>query len=318
MPFNQPPALARRATRIHRWLLALGLFVVVLSAGYYWLFGDGGALSSAEYSFDINTVRKTAASMAGARGTDIQVETLSHKAVPETTMVAGTGWRQVDLVRVAYRVAFPDQSIVIDTAYDAETARKRGENRYDDEAWLRLQEGMRSATHIIVTHEHADHIGGLLASPYWKEVLPKALITEEQFDNPQGSLPLTWPEDSRGKYKPLRYDTLLAIAPGVVLIKAPGHTPGSQMIYVQLAGGQEYLFMGDVASLLDNVRQTSIRSRLVTKFISGDDRAEVVAETKALHRLAVDEPNIVLVPGHDGAAISTLIDRKLLTTGFAP
>ena len=76
--------------------------------------------------------------------------------------------------------------------------------------------------------------------------------------------------------------------------------------------------MGDVASLLDNVRQTSIRSRLVTKFISGDDRAEVVAETKALHRLAVDEPNIVLVPGHDGAAISTLIDRKLLTTGFAP
>ena len=84
MPFNQPPALAGRVTRIHRWLLAVGLFVVVLSAGYYWLFGDGGALAGAEYSFDVNMVRKAAASITGARATDIQVETISHRLVPET------------------------------------------------------------------------------------------------------------------------------------------------------------------------------------------------------------------------------------------
>ena len=90
------------------------------------------------------------------------------------------------------------------------------------------------------------------------------------------------------------------------------------MIYVQRADGQEYLFMGDVASMLDNVRQGSIRSRLVTNFISGDDRTEVVAETKALRGLAMNETNVALVPGHDGGAILALIDRKLLTPGFAP
>jgi glyoxylase-like metal-dependent hydrolase (beta-lactamase superfamily II) len=308
-----------RAARIKRGLLVLALsLVVVLSAGYFWLLGDGGAFSSADYALDVAAVRQAAASINGARATDIQIETISHTDVPEAVMVAGTGWQRVDLVRVGYHLVFPDQSIIIDTAYDAETARQGGADRYDNAAWRRLQDAMRSASHIVVTHEHADHIGGLLASPYWPELLPKALVTQEQFDNPQGAWPAVWPEGSREWFKPLRYDALLAIAPGVVLIKAPGHSPGSQMIYVQRADGQEYLFMGDVASMLDNVARVSIRSRLVTNFISHDDRAEVVAETKALHRLAAAEPNIALVPGHDGAALTALADKKLLTVGFTP
>jgi glyoxylase-like metal-dependent hydrolase (beta-lactamase superfamily II) len=32
---------------------------------------------------------------------------------------------------------------------------------------------------------------------------------------------------------------LVEFGPGVVLIKAPGHTPGSQMIYVVLASGRD-------------------------------------------------------------------------------
>jgi len=319
MHSSRQKAPASRGARIRRWLSVFALsLVIVLSAGYFWLFLDGSAFSSADYAFDIDAVRKAAATINGARATEIEVETISHTAVPETVMVAGTSWQRVDLVRVSYRVIFPDQSIIIDTAYDAETARKGGADRYDDAAWGRLQDAMRSASRIVVTHEHADHIGGLLASPYWHDLLPKALITAEQFDNPQGSWPAAWPEGSRAEFKPLRYDALLAIAPGIVLIKAPGHSPGSQMIYVQRADGQEYLFMGDVASMLENVSRVSIRSHLVTNFISHDDRAAVLAETKALHRLAAAEPGIALVPGHDGAAIAALVESKLLTAGFTP
>jgi glyoxylase-like metal-dependent hydrolase (beta-lactamase superfamily II) len=46
------------------------------------------------------------------------------------------------------------------------------------------------------------------------------------------SRPVQWPEGSRESFKPLDYTGYSAVAPGVVLIKAPGHTPGSQIIYV--------------------------------------------------------------------------------------
>jgi glyoxylase-like metal-dependent hydrolase (beta-lactamase superfamily II) len=54
------------------------------------------------------------------------------------------------------------------------------------------------------------------------------------------------------------------IVPRVVLIKAPGHTPGSQMVYVKRADGQEILFLGDVAWQMRNIEEVRERARLVT------------------------------------------------------
>jgi glyoxylase-like metal-dependent hydrolase (beta-lactamase superfamily II) len=104
----------------------------------------------------------------------------------------------------------------------------------------------------------------------------------------------------------------------VVLIRAPGHTPGSQMIYVRRADGREYLFMGDVASLLGNVENQKIRSRLVTDFMTHEDRDAVMGQVMALHALHGAQPGIVLVPGHDAAAIDALIRDEALVAGFAP
>ena len=103
---------------------------------------------------------------------------------------------------------------------------------------------------------------------------------------------------------------------GVVLIKAPGHTPGSQMIYVHQADGREFLFMGDVASMLDNVRLQQQRSRYVTSRISGDDRAAVAAQLQAIAQTSRENPALILVPGHDAATIERLTQRGLLVRGF--
>ena len=166
-----------------------------------------------------------------------------------------------------------------------------------------------------MTHEHIDHIGGLLTSPHLLRLLPRTILNPEQFADSGRSAGL-WPRGSRAGFRPLAYQGMIAIAPGVVLIRAPGHTPGSQMVYVQRADGQEYLFMGDVASIADNVRLQRICSRLVTDSMTLDDRRAVMLRTMALHRLAAAEPRIALVPGHDAVATVAFERSGLLVRGF--
>jgi glyoxylase-like metal-dependent hydrolase (beta-lactamase superfamily II) len=119
-------------------------------------------------------------------------------------------------------------------------------------------------------------------------------------------------------YAPISYQQYLAAAPGIVLIKAPGHTPGSQMIYVRTANGAEFLFLGDVAWLFRNIELQRERARLITTFmIKEEDRHAVFGELAALKRLHAAQPGIHIVPGHDGAAIDELVAAGWLKSGFS-
>ncbi len=303
--------------RFYPVIIAIILGVSVFSLlAIYWLFYDNRLPATGSFALDIAAIRAEASRIAGPKAMRVEVETLSHRLVPKIALVTGTDWTKIDTVRESYRVVFPDQSIIIDTGYDAQTAKADKVDSYNPAAWSRMLVAMRQASKIVVTHEHADHIGGLLTSPDWAELLPKAIINSAQFNNPDRTLPVHWPNGSRAVLKPVTYDRLLAIAPGVVLIRSPGHTPGSQMIYVQRADGQEYIVMGDVASEADNVRLVRVRSRLVTDILNNEDRKAVMLQTTALHALATAEPHIVLVPGHDSDAIGRFEKHGYLSQGF--
>jgi glyoxylase-like metal-dependent hydrolase (beta-lactamase superfamily II) len=107
-----------------------------------------------------------------------------------------------------------------------------------------------------------------------------------------------------------------ALAPGVVLIAAPGHTPGSQMIYVQLADGRELIFLGDVAWHLGQIEQLWYRPRFVTNVLIGEDRAQVMGEFRALHELMKAEPKLTLLVSHDVTQRAALIRAGLLGDHF--
>ena len=187
--------------------------------------------------------------------------------VPHIAMVAGTDWSRIDTPRNVYRVLLPDGTLIIDTGWDAATARSQKADSFDAAAYARVVRAMRDSAMIVITHEHSDHIG-LLTSPDYRALLPKALTTREQFDSSK-VLPLAWPGNTRKWFHPLDYDKCHAIAPGVVLIKAPGHTPGSQLIYICLTDVHECLFVGDVASEAEHIRLQRSRSRLVDDFMVG-------------------------------------------------
>ncbi len=301
-----------------RFAKTLAFLMLVGAAALYWLFYDNRMPSDGRFPLDIAAIRAEAAKLPGDKPTRLEVETITRTQQPKIAMVAGTDWSKMDMIRTSYRLVFAQQSILIDTAQDETSAIANKGTTFDRAAWGRLVAAMDQAAIIVVTHEHSDHIGGLMVHPRLRDVLAKALLTPEQLADTGRSAPLAWPKGSRDGYKPLVYSGLHAIAPGVVLIKAAGHTPGSQMVYVQRADGQEYVFMGDVASSADNIRLQKIRSRLVTDFMTHDDRRAVMLETQALGALAKAEPKMALIPGHDAAAIAQFENQGLLQRGFTP
>ena len=167
-----------------------------------------------------------------------------------------------------------------------------------------------------ITHEHLDHIGGLSRHPRLKQILAVTKLTKEQASSPEYMTSAKLPDGALDGYQPLVYERYAAVAPGVVLIKAPGHTPGSQMVFVQRADGTEYLFLGDVAWTLRNVEVVRERARLVTQFFIREDRDAVMLELAELHRIHEAEPNLHIIPGHDAMVLADALKTGLFIDKF--
>ena len=176
---------------------------------------------------------------------------------------------------------------------------------------------MANATQIFVTHEHPDHLGGVLAYPDQDLLRDRLQLTREQVATAGRYGGFTVPPGVLAEVSPLEYDDYRAVAPGVVLIKAPGHSPGSQMIYVQRADGREVLFTGDIGWSLRNIEEVRPRARLVSQFMLGEDRDAVFGQLAGIRDLHAAEPTIVIVPGHDSAVIAALVDDQTMVEGFS-
>lgn len=139
---------------------------------------------------------------------------------------------------------------------------------------------MLSAHVIAVTHEHYDHINGIRVSDL-KRLGPALRLTGEQIaDSHRPAIPGFTPEQ-RGLILPMKCAKHCLLAPGIVLVRAPGHTPGSAIIYVLLQDGQEFYFLGDIAWNRQNLVKMTGRPRLVS-LIMGEDYSAVAHQLRAL------------------------------------
>ena len=220
--------------------------------------------------------------------------------------------------RTAFQVMYADGHVMVDAGMDQQVHRFFGrgvEEPYDSDAAAQVERALTTARLIVVTHEHGDHVAGVIHTPRARELAPKTILTRTQVQTlltaPQmPEIKLT--EEMAARYLVVDYDRYWPLAAGMVLVKAPGHTPGSQMVYIALESGREYLLIGDAAWHMDGVRLVKGKD---APWIT-EDQTAIMSQLTWLNELSRSDPRLVIVASHDDEEHAELIRKGMLGGRF--
>lgn len=266
----------------------------------------------------MNQIRQTARTIPGARPLRVNVLKFAESRRTKNFSVKGAPSEPSIQARTVYQVLYPDGYVMIDSGMDQQVHKFFGrgvEEPYFPEAATQVEKALRGAKSIVMTHEHGDHVAGVIQTPFFAELATKTILTRSQVQtlltNPQMPEVRLTPEMA-AHYIVIDYDKYFPFAPGFVLVKAPGHTPGSQMIYLVLQSGREFVFAGDVAWHMDGVRL--IRGK-DAPWIKEDEDA-LLAELKWLNMVGATEKNVFVVISHDDEQRRQYVERGVLGDGL--
>ncbi len=262
------------------------------------------------------TLRRAAELVPGDLPLSVRVVTLAPRRAPLSGMVEGGSASDSVLVGYpAFQVRYPHGWLAVDAGMGRGFFRQVPPT-YSDQAYDTIQRELRDARMVVFTHEHHDHVAGALLSPYRAQVQQHTLFTRAQVRTL-----MEHPSDARVRldsaaaagWLTIDYQGWIPIAPGVVLLQAPGHTPGSQMVYVRLASGREILLSGDIAWHLSGV--TGLRQKPASVIQSlAEDSAALRPQLAWLRD--VGAAGVVVVVSHDEGSIEDLVRRGVLVRGF--
>jgi glyoxylase-like metal-dependent hydrolase (beta-lactamase superfamily II) len=266
------------------------------------------------WTADISLIRQNAKLIPGRAPLRINVLKFAESRRAKKFSVKGAPDEPSVQARTAFQIVYADGYIMLDAGMDQQVHNFFGRGvvePYDSSAARAVEQALVGARSIIVTHEHGDHVAGVIHTPLAAQLAPKTILTRDQvktlLTNPQmPEIKLT--PGAASAYNVIDYDKYMPFAPGIVLIKSPGHTPGSQMVYVRLDSGREYLFIGDAAWHMDGVRQIKGKD---APWIQ-EDEEELKAQLTWLNRLYNSEHNLFIVASHDDEQRRELIEKGIL------
>lgn len=301
--------------KIGTGLLALALMLA--GAAYYFVY-DGSIPEQSNYVLDIDQVRDLAKARAEELPTEIRTEILARTPVPCFAIRAGGNFSEAIMARAVFQIVVPDGHYVLETGMDRSLAEEYDQAAgFDADVWARVQDILSGAKAIMVTHEHPDHIGGIARHRDPNKLAEKLILTPEQFKGLDKYLVDGRMPSGLKNYIPTKFSVMHRIAPGIVMIRAPGHTPGSIILFVKLRNGDEYLFIGDIAYTESNVVDGVDRSRVIRfLMVDKEDRDAVVNQLSTIHDLSKTEPDLKIVPAHADKLLTRMIDDVELQRGF--
>ena len=276
------------------------------------------AQDAAPWTASLDDIRRTAALIPGPRPLRLNFLKFAESHRTKNFSVEGAPTIPSIQARTAFQVVYPDGHLMVDSGMDRAVHDFFGrgvEEPYLPEAAAQVEQAVRDARLIVVTHEHGDHVAGALRAPAGAEVTSKTMLTQAQVQTltvtPQMPEIALTPEEA-GRFVTIDYEKYFPLAPGVALIKAAGHTAGSQMVFVALASGREYLLIGDVTWHMDGVRQVRGKD---APWVTEDARA-VMDQLTWLNGLSRIDPDLIIVASHDEEQHIDLTRRQLLTSGL--
>jgi glyoxylase-like metal-dependent hydrolase (beta-lactamase superfamily II) len=228
--------------------------------------------------------------------------------------VDGAGSSKAFSVTGVFQVRFRHGWIMVDAAMDS-AALHRGRS-FKADNFAQIETALEKANLIVITHEHVDHVQPLVKGPIADQVAPHTLLTREQIETllTKPKVAFTSMDSSQvSRYLVVEYERAFPIAPGVVLIKAAGHTPGSQMVYVKLASGKEMILVGDIAWRVLGIDSQRQKPDSTSRFMS-EDRTAIGKQLAWLK--SVQAQGISVVVSHDGTQLQSLAKRGVLSEGL--
>ena len=175
----------------------------------------------------------------------------------------------------------------------------------------------RDIRHVVLTHLHTDHAGGLAhvaACRAW--VHPHEWKSATGFGGKvQGYLPHRWPigwRPERLQFEALAFGQFTHRMPltkrgDVFVIPTPGHTPGHVSVVVDSAGGPTIFLAGDTSYTENLLLQGVVDGVCPDESVSRATNQRIIALGRA-------RP-LVYLPSHDPASADRL--EKLATLGVA-
>ena len=270
----------------------------------------------------LGRIRALAASVPGGRPQSLHVMKIVESAGPLRNYVEGADSTRVASCFPVFQIRWRDRWIVVDAALDTATIAEyygaaRSRITYHQDRYDRLQLALRDADKVVLTHEHLDHAEGVERGPYFRTVAAKTLLTAEQLRtllDPPARVDVPLPRDSAAAFPVLSYDLLYPLAPGVVLIKAPGHTAGSQYVYVQLASGKEVLLLADLAWQHEGLETDKQRPEATSRSLV-EDRAELQPQLEWARKIW-QGGDVAIVLSHDSRLLDSLVASGVLVNDF--
>jgi len=158
---------------------------------------------------------------------------------------------------------------------------------------------------ILLTHAHWDHVSGV---PDFPSVPVLVTAAEHRFIYASGfpNAPARTIDPKRyqdygfdgGRYLGFEQSHDLYGDGSIVIVPAPGHTPGSVVVFVTLPSGARYAFVGDLVWQLEGLAEREQRPWLEARVV-GEDPSAVQDSMRRLNAIVPRHPQMKIVASHD-------------------